>query len=153
MLQKKRFLREAQLSLTVCTSSQLSLAQPTSNPARIVLWINTARSRIRHLCFRPPGPYCSLPSLTVCTQAQWRSFLSITVTCLSHFFFHPASKDAKQMETSEGFNDLQQVLGRALMPIMRCSTGDCFKCGPAIAWGVTPLTPGPPRSPHLLQLV
>lgn len=36
---------------------------------------------------------------------------------------------------------------------MGCSAGDCFKCGPAIAWGVTPLTPGPPRSPHLLQLV
>lgn len=35
-------------------------------------------------------------------QSQLRAFRTS--------FFHPASKDAKQMETSEGFNDLRQVL-------------------------------------------
>lgn len=67
------------------------------------------RSRIRHLDFRPPDPCCSLPSPTVWTRAQWRSLLSVAVLCLLHFFFHPASKDDEQMETSEEFNDLQQI--------------------------------------------
>lgn len=39
------------------------------------------------------------------------------------------------------------------MSIMGCSTGDCFKHGPAVAWWVTAFTPSSPRSPGFVQPV
>lgn len=47
---------------------------------------NTVGFRLLHF-------YCSLPSLTTCSPAQWRSFLSAPFTFLLHFcFFTPSQR-------------------------------------------------------------